>query len=1205
MTKQKRTRTAASHAESTSGRLAGKVALITGAAGNIGVEICRRYLREGATVVLSGRTASKLDAARDRLIAETRVPAARAIAIPFDGAKGQEARNAIQRLLAQCGRLDILVNNAGSAGPRQPIATLPFSRDELQSDTETVADAARNILGVSWNTLRAAAPHMGPGSSVINVSTIFSRTQYYGRAAYVVPKAALNALSRQLAGQLGSRGIRVNTVFPGPIESERIRSVFATMDRLRAATDGTTASDFFGMMTLARARDGQPPERMFPTVADVASMILFLGSDESAGINGHNFEVTHGMTVRQESRSTWVSRPALRTVDAAGATVLIVAGGEHVGDALAVARVQARCGARVILGVPTEAEVHLATEALDPMGTDRQIQPVWFDRTRPESLQPTLDAIDGALMGAIILPAYGPERFLAPLHEASDADVEALIVGELSGALAVARALTRYWHGRGDALRLNPRVVFLSNPDDGAGNAYADMLRAATEQLIRVWRDETMEQTRSGARRWVEWGNQIIRWSNREAEGLPFAAGQAARLLYSPRRIRQVNLYLPDSIVEATGARRATFGWMESLMGTHLGKVALVTGGSAGIGGQIGRLLAVGGARVMLVARGEAQLIEMRGRIVDELVEIGYYAATDRVRYVAGVDVADEASLQHAVDETIRAFGHVDYLVNNAGVAGAEEMVVDMSLDDWRATLDANLVSNYSLIQKLVPRMKRQGSGYVVNVSSYFGGEKYVAVPYPNRADYAVSKAGQRALVENLARYLGPEIQINAISPGPVDGDRLRGTGGRPGLFQRRGKLILENRRLNKLYELVIEAVRAGGSAAASLDLLRANDAAVLGVATAEGTSSTRFCMTPEIARKLVARVRLGGYLLREADHGARFDAAWIAGIPVPPEPFLSAADITREADKVRQGVLSMLHLRKMPTEMEVALAAVYFMADRAVSGETFQPSGGLHLERSITERELFGGAKRVRLEAMQGTTVWVIGEHLVPHMARAAAAFVTQCDVARVVLLTRTVDAARRVIRELGDTPTAGRVETLVVEGDIEEGMDTALTTWGHPSAVLSTPFTPIPERLVQPDGETMMSTAAFRDLIEGNVTHHFRVARKVSLFDNCQLVLVAPDVPMHGSAEAFDLANCIKTTLHSLTATLGVENERLVHGVPVNQINLTRRARSEEPQNEDETAEELERFARAVLLESAPIASEEESRYRSRIYRGMAITV
>ena len=57
-----------------------------------------------------------------------------------------------------------------------------------------------------------------------------------------------------------------------------------------------------------------------------------------------------------------------------------------------------------------------------------------------------------------------------------------------------------------------------------------------------------------------------------------------------------------------------------------------------------------------------------------------------------------------------------------------------------------------------------------LNVSSYFGGEKYVAVAYPNRGDYAVSKAGQRVLAEILSRHLGPEIQINALAPGPVDG---------------------------------------------------------------------------------------------------------------------------------------------------------------------------------------------------------------------------------------------------------------------------------------------------------------------------------------------------------------------------------------------------------------------------------------------------
>jgi malonyl-CoA reductase/3-hydroxypropionate dehydrogenase (NADP+) len=1181
------------------GRLAGKIAVVTGAAGTIGTEICRRYLREGATVVMAGRATATLDLARRTLLAETGASEAHAFVVAFDGGDPAAARTAIARVCAQYDRIDILVNNAGSAGPRAPIAQLPFARGS--TDGETVADAARNILGVSWNTVRAAAPHLAPGASIINVSTIFSRTQYYGRAAYVMPKAALNALSRQLAGQLGPRGVRVNTVFPGPIESERIQSVFKSMDTLRGAADGTTAADFFGMMTLARARDGRPPERTYPTAGDVAAAIVFLGSDESAAINGHNFEITHGMTVRQESRSTWVSRPALRTVDAANSTVLIAAG-EQVGDALAVARVQARCGARVLLGFTTDLEVRAAVDALETIGSDRQIQPFRFDRRQPEGLGATLDAVatDGVIGGAIILPAFGIEHFLAPLYEASDADVADFIDQELTGALAIARALTRYWAARGEALRLNPRTIFLSNGNDGVGNAYADLLRAATEELIRIWRDETAEQVRAGTRRWVEWGNQIIRWSNHEAESLPFAAGQAARLLYSPRRIRQVNLYLPESVAEATGARRATFGWMESLMGIHLGKVALVTGGSAGIGGQIARLLAVAGARVMLVARGGAQLAEMRGRIVDELIEIGYYAASDRVGFVAGVDVANEASLAAAVDETLRTFGRVDYLVNNAGVAGAEEMVVDMPVETWRATLDANLISNYALIRMLGPRMKQQGSGYVVNVSSYFGGEKYVAVPYPNRADYAVSKAGQRALAETLARFLGPEIQINAISPGPVDGDRLRGTGGRPGLFQRRGKLILENRRLNAVYGAVIASVRLGVPAAAALEALCSNDVGVVAhvagvpaplrsLAAGIAQRAEHFIMTPAIAAKLVARLRLGGYLVGHE--------GWAAALPAPSEPFFATADIHREADKVRSGVLSILHLRKMPTEMEVALATVYFMADRAVSGETFQPSGGLHLERSITERELFGSAKRVRLDAMRDTTVWVIGEHLVPHMARAAAAFFDQCNVARVVLLTHTARAARAVVGSL--TPYAAKIETFVVEGDIEEGMDAALTAWGRPAAVISTPFTALPDTM---DG---LDAAGFRELVEGNVTHHFRVARKVSLLDDVRLVLVAPDVPSGGSPEAFALANFVKTTLHSLTATLGVENERLIHEVPVNQINLTRRARSEEPQNAEETAEELERFARAVLLESAPIVGEDESRYRSRIYRGMAITV
>jgi malonyl-CoA reductase / 3-hydroxypropionate dehydrogenase (NADP+) len=1225
------TETSADRRRAPRGRLAGKVAVITGAGGNIGQELCRRYLQEGATIAMVGRSEASLEAVRDTLRRALRVGASRILVVPADASDPGQVRSAIARIIARLGRIDVLINNAGSAGPKRVLQDLPMTVEELAAtdrfpaERESCSDAARNLLGVAWQMVRAAAPHLAPGASIINVSTIFSRTQYFGRTAYVVPKAAMNALSRHLATELGPRGIRVNTVFPGPIASERIRNVFGAMDRLRGAADGATAEEFFGLMSLARAQDGAPPVRTFPTIEDVANTIVFLGADESAAFNGHHFEVTHGMYVRQESRSTWVSRPELRTVDGTGVRVLIAAG-DQVADAITTARVQAHCGADVLLGLGSEESVRAAQDALGVDPVDVRIVPRLFDRTRVASVDALFAEIAAGthpLQGAIVLPASGAWRFRGGLATASDGDVTAFLDSELVGAMVVARALSRHWQAHPPSAA-PPRVVFLSNADDGAGNVYGDILRAALEELCRVWRDESVTMAARPDAGPVIWSNQVVRWSNAEQESTPFAAGQAARLLYTQRRIRQVNLYLPESIVEATGSHRATFGWMENLMGLHLGKVALITGGSAGIGGQVARLLAIAGARVMLVARRTEQLDEMRTSIVRELEDIGYFGAGQRVQCLGGVDVADESTLGRAVDETVARFGRLDYLINNAGVAGAEQMVVDMGIDQWRTTLAANLVSNYSLMDKVVPIMKAQGSGYILNVSSYFGGEKYIAVPYPNRADYAVSKAGQRAMVENFARFVGPEIQLTAIAPGPVDGDRLRGTGGKPGLFERRARLIAENRRLNLLYAAVCEAMRAGVSAAACLDVLANNDAATLSVradvpaairafavrvgkeATAHDSdaSSDRFLMNPSVAMRLVSRLRLGGRFLGEIDQGARFDTAWLDAIPVPPEPFHDRALLRREAGKIREGVLGMLHLRNMPSETEVALATVYFLADRAVSGETFQPSGGLHQERTITERELFGRAKPERLARMAGRSMWLIGDYMTAQLARAIRLALESTDLKSIVLLVRNEGAAQEVLAMLRIVRGVERVKVMVVGDDLEATLDRALVSFGTPTAVVSTPFSPVPDAMVGESGHGL-DAAAFAHFVEEQLTHHFRVARKVSLLDDVRLVLVTPDVPLHPTHASFALANFVKTTLHALTATLGVENERLVHNVPVNQVNLTRRVRSEEPRDIAEQAEEQERFAHAVLLSAAPLPDADASRYRARIYRGLAITV
>lgn len=1228
---KERTASGATAKTSSMGRLAGKVALVTGAAGNLGGHIVRHYLREGAIVVMTGRTAERVEAAAAAIRAELGVDDSRVATVVLDGAVPDSVRAGVADVVKRFGRIDILVNNAGSAGPKVPLEQLPLSREELaelqragSTDTETVGNAVRNIFGVAWNLARAVAPAMTEGGSIINVSTIFSRTPYYARAAYVVPKAAMNAWSRELSLELGPRGIRVNLVFPGPIASERIRSVFAAMDKMRGDAAGTTADQFFGMMSLERSVDGAPKAKTFPTPDDVAATCVFLGSAESAAYNGHDFEVTHGMTVRKESRSTYLSRPTMRSMDGQGLAVLVAAGDDWE-EALEIAKVQMACGAHVLLGLSRQADVAIAQARAKAEALGDKLHIVRFNRTEPAQMEKALDAYtrdERPITGAVFMPFHAPGEFKGALTEASDELVERFMDMDLIGAIALARTLSRYWK-RQPALLQEPRFVFLTNPADGAGDVYANMLRAAREQLIRIWRDESRIDVEHGRRRHAEWGNQIVRFTNAEPENIRFTAGHAARILLKESKLSEVTLYVPPSIGEATGARKSMPGFSENITGLHLGKVALITGGSAGIGGQVARLLALAGGRVMMVARRESELAVARARIVAELEDIGFAGVERRVQTITG-DVSDFESLKRAVDATVKAFGRIDYLINNAGVAGAEEMVVDMGVDAWTYTLDANLVSNYLLMHHVVPLMKAQKSGYILNVSSYFGGEKYLAVAYPNRSDYAVSKAGQRAMVESLARYLGPEVQFNAIAPGPVDGDRLAGTGGKPGLFERRGKLILENKRLNAIHAAVIKALRRGARVEEVLNRLARNDTVRMSHDTnnprelrdlalacareGDGVCSwDQYLLTPQIAHRLVNRLRQGGYFLdspdwRDTPDTLEANSAWLLRRPPEDAPFLPADRIAAEAKKVGTGVLSQLYLGKMPTEADVAQATVFFLADRAVSGETFMPSGGLNVERSTTERELFGSPKQERLERMRGHTVWIVGEHLADYIAETARAFVSDCHVARVVLITRSEAGSAELRAQLADLP-AEAVEWIACDGDMEGAMDRAQRQWGRPITLVSTPFEPLPQRLFELDAP--LEPDAFRQVVADNLTHHFRISRKASLYDGCQIVLVSPDVPMGDRSPAFALANFLKTTLHAFTATLAVENERLVHDVPVNQVNLTRRVRSEEPRDLDEHLEEVKRFARAVLLLGAPLPDAEDSRYRARIYRGMSMTV
>jgi malonyl-CoA reductase / 3-hydroxypropionate dehydrogenase (NADP+) len=1226
--------------EARQGRLSHKVALITGGSGSIGEVVVQRYLAEGATVVITGRDEQKLNAYRERLIGDADIAAERLTALRMDGGIMAEVRAGLAEVMQRLGRIDVLVNLAGGTGARQRLPDIPLTKADLRDDdSETLGEGVAGLIGSSWNVIRAAVPHMRPGSAIINVSTIFSRTNYYGRIPYVVPKAALNALGEHLANELGAGGIRVNTIYPGPIEGDRIRSVLSAMDQLKKVPENTTAEEFFSIMRLSRSGTDGTLTKAFPDAHDVAETVVFLGSDASAAFSGQAFEVTNGMSVGGESCTTLVSRPGLRAVDATSRTILICAG-DQVEDAMALTGVLRSVGAEVVIGFRSRAAIAQLELILQE---SRRMQATSFSPPLLVHLDPLdtdnvgeafnwIQEYAGVPDGVVILPAYGIDKNYPAPAVADDETVSEFLQQEITGVVAMARHLAHFWqqvgvnHFRPDT---GPRVLFLSNGDDRRGNVYADIWRAAVEELCRVWRHEAaidaqQEAGANGTPRAAVWVNQVVRYTNPEHDSLDFASAWVAQLINSERRIHEINLYLPREVLPATGAQRPSFGWAESLIGLHLGKVALITGGSAGIGGQVGRLLALSGARVMLAARGAAQLEQLRNSIVQELEEVGYNEVQSRVQIMAGVDVGDEESLALLVERTLATFGRVDYLINNAGIAGQEEMVIDMPHAGWRHTLNANLISNYSLIRKLAPLMKAQGAGYILNVSSYFGGEKYVSVPYPNRSDYAVSKAGQRAMAEVLARFMGSEIQINALAPGPVEGDRLRGTGERPGLFARRARLILENKRLNEIHAALIESLRASGRPVTEfLPLLSGNDVHAMAEKAdlpeplhtlarsieqqgeAQGTSST-YLLNRSIASKLLRRLIVGGYLPANAEEQGLLA---ISDDAVPPEPFFARTPIERQAAQVRDGVMAMLYLQRMPTEFDVASATVYYLADRAVTGETFHPSGGLRFERTGTEGELFGQATPERLEQLKGSTVFLIGEYLVEHLITLAKSYLDTYGAARVVFITETEDGAQQLLDRLPEHREAGRAVSIVSNGDLEMAIDRACHEYGRPVPVVSMPFRALPACTLvgssSGDWSRVMSEADFADLVEQQITHHFRVAQKISLMDNACLAMCTPETTVRSTTEEFALANFVKTTMHAFTSTIGVEGDRTVHRVPVNQVDLTRRARAEEPRKPEEEASEMRRFVDAVMLATAPPAEGDRSRYMGRINRGKAITV
>jgi NAD(P)-dependent dehydrogenase (short-subunit alcohol dehydrogenase family) len=182
------------------------------------------------------------------------------------------------------------------------------------------------------------------------------------------------------------------------------------------------------------------------------------------------------------------------------------------------------------------------------------------------------------------------------------------------------------------------------------------------------------------------------------------------------------------------------------------GRTALITGGSKGLGKAMALALARAGARVAVVSR---QLDSLK-------------AAADEVRALGGeaepfvADVSDEAQVSRLAEEVTRRFGRVHILVNNAGM-NLRKPVTEFSLAEWRQVMETNLTSAFLMCRALVPQMKGQGYGRILNLTSIMS---HVALP--GRTAYAASKTGLLGFTRALALELVSEkITVNGISPGP------------------------------------------------------------------------------------------------------------------------------------------------------------------------------------------------------------------------------------------------------------------------------------------------------------------------------------------------------------------------------------------------------------------------------------------------------
>jgi ketoreductase len=258
-------------------RYSGKVALVTGASRGIGRAIAEAYLEEGARVALCARSSADLEALAESWNRKDR----RAIALRCDVTSRDEVARAFDEVEKSWGKLHILVNNAGISG-RTPLDSAGAASDELW---DRILET--NLKG-SYLVTRHALPLMSSGGGrIVNMSSVLGRFGVPGYAAYCTAKHGIIGFTRALALELAPRGITVNALCPGWVETDMADQGI----RETAAVLGISPEEF-----REQAIAGVPLKR-FIDPPEIAKLVLYLTSDDASAVTGQAYNICGGQVM--------------------------------------------------------------------------------------------------------------------------------------------------------------------------------------------------------------------------------------------------------------------------------------------------------------------------------------------------------------------------------------------------------------------------------------------------------------------------------------------------------------------------------------------------------------------------------------------------------------------------------------------------------------------------------------------------------------------------------------------------------------------------------------------------------------------------------------------------------------------------------------------------------------------------------------------